>query len=104
MGLGDMKDMLSQMRNAQKQMKEVQKKLESMRIVSETGGGTVKATVDGEATLVDLHIDASLLKEKEISMLPRLILKTITEAQKKAKKEAANSMKGMMGGMGIPGL
>ena len=68
MGLGDIKDMMGQMRAAQQQMKEVQKKLSSMRISAESGGGTVKATVDGEANLLDLEIDTALLDIDELKV------------------------------------
>jgi nucleoid-associated protein EbfC len=99
MGLGDIKDMMGQMRAAQQQMKEVQKKLGSMRISAETGGGLVKAIVDGEANLIDLEIDTSLLEADEIKVLPKLIKKAIQEAQKDARKQVMSDMKGMLGGM-----
>ncbi len=99
MGLGDIKDMMGQMRAAQQQMKEVQKKLSSMRISAESGGGTVKATVDGEANLLDLEIDAALLDIDELKVLPKLIKKAIQEAQKDARKQVMSDMKGMLGGM-----
>ena len=104
MNFGDMKDMFGQMRAAQKQMKEFQKQLSSMRIEAETGGGMVKATVDGEAILVDLNIDTSLLEADEIKILPKLIVKAVKEAQKKAKDEVAKQVQGMAQGMGIPGM
>ncbi|MFO1472392.1 MAG: YbaB/EbfC family nucleoid-associated protein [Turneriella sp.] len=99
MGLGDIKDMMGQMRAAQQQMKEVQKKLSSMRISAESGGGTVKATVDGEANLLDLEIDTALLDIDELKVLPKLIKKAIQEAQKDARKQVMSDMKGMLGGM-----
>lgn len=99
MGLGDIKNMMSQMRAAQQQMKEVQKKLGSMRVTAETGGGTVRATVDGEANLVDLEIDTALLDPDEIKVLPKLIKKAIQEAQKDARKQVMADMKNMLGGM-----
>ncbi len=99
MGLGDIKDMMGQMRAAQQQMKEVQKKLSSMRISAESGGGTVKATVDGEANLLDLEIDTALLDLDELKVLPKLIKKAIQEAQKDARKQVMSDMKGMLGGM-----
>jgi hypothetical protein len=99
MGLGNIKDMMSQMRAAQQQMKQVQKKLSSMRISAETGGGTVKATVDGEANLVDLEIDAALLDPDEIRILPKLIKKAIQEAQNDARRQVMSEMKGMLGDM-----
>ena len=80
-------------------MKEVQKKLSSMRISAESGGGTVKATVDGEANLLDLEIDTALLDIDELKVLPKLIKKAIQEAQKDARKQVMSDMKGMLGGM-----
>jgi DNA-binding YbaB/EbfC family protein len=99
MGLGDIRDMMGQMRAAQQQMKEVQKKLSSMRVSAETGGGTVKATVDGEANLIDLEIDTALLDPEEIKVLPKLIKKAIQEAQKDARKQVMADMKEMLGNL-----
>lgn len=103
MDLSNMKDMLSQMRNAQKQMKEMQKQLGKMRIEAETGGGTVKAIVDGEANLVDLEIDTSVLEPSELNALPKLVTKAVQEAQKKAKQAAMEQAKSMTG-LNIPGM
>lgn len=94
-----MKEMMSQMRAAQQQMKQVQKKLGSMRVSAESGGGTVKATVDGEANLIDLEIDPTLLEADEIKVLPKLIRKAIQEAQKDARRQVMSDMKGMLGDM-----
>ncbi len=95
-----MKDVFGQLKEAQKTAKEMQKKLAGMRITAETGGGTVKAIVDGEALLVDLIIDPELLEPEELKVLPKLIKKAITEAQKKAKDEVAAQIKTMaLGGM-----
>lgn len=105
MDMKNMKDMFGQMRQAQKTVKEMQKRLASMRIEAETGGGTVKAVVDGEAMLVDLIVDPSILDADEIQVLPKLIKKAVVEAQKKSKKEVASNVKDMtLGGMNIPGM
>ncbi|MDH5719296.1 MAG: YbaB/EbfC family nucleoid-associated protein [Spirochaetia bacterium] len=104
MGFGDMKEMFSKVREAQKHIKSFQKELSSMRIAAETGGGTVKAVVDGEAMLVDIEIDESVLDADEIKILPGLIKKAVIEAQKKAKEEAAEKAKSLTGGIDIPGL
>lgn len=91
--------MMSQMNQMRQQAKEVQKKLGAMRVTAETGAGLVKATVDGEANLIDLIVDTSLLDADEIKVLPKLIKKAIQEAQKDARKQVMSDMKGMMGGM-----
>ncbi|MDH5717227.1 MAG: YbaB/EbfC family nucleoid-associated protein [Spirochaetia bacterium] len=104
MGLGDMTEMFSKMREAQKHLKSFQKELSNIRVEAETGGGTVKAVVDGEAMLVDLQIDTSLLEPDEIKVLPKLIKQAVSEAQKKARAEIAEKAKSMTGGINIPGL
>lgn len=104
MGFSDMKDMFSQLREAQKHVKKIQKELSSMRVESETGGGLVKAIVDGEATLVDLVLDESMLGKDELKVLPKLIRNAVQDAQKKARAQAASQMQGLAGGMGMPGL
>lgn len=104
MGLGDMKDMFSQMRTAQKQMKQFQKEMSKMRIEVETGAGMVKAVVDGEANLIDLIVDDSMVSADEIKILPNLIKKAIQEAQKKAKSQVQSQVQSMAGGMNIPGM
>ena len=102
--MSNMKDMFQQVRTAQKQMKEMKKELAKMRVEGETGGGMVKATVDGEFTLVDLQIDQTLLEPDDIKALPRLIMKAIQTAQKNAKNQVMEKAKDMTGGMNIPGL
>lgn len=104
MGFGDMKNMMGQLMEAQKQMKKMQKELESLKFEAETGGGTVTATVNGEFTLVDLKIDSSKLQPDEMKVLPKLILNTVREAQKRAKSEVAKKAKELGGGLNIPGL
>jgi len=104
MKFGDMKDMFSQVREAQKKMKEMQKELSNKRIEGQTGAGIVTAIVDGEGNLVDLKIDNSILEKGDIDKLPRLIIKAVQEAQKKAKNEASDIAKSMAGNLNIPGL
>ena len=104
MGISDMKDMFSQLKQAQKQVKLIQKELSNLRVESEAGGGLVKATVDGEATLVDLEIDESMLQGDELKVLPKLIRNAVQDAQKKAREQSASQMQSMAGGMGFPGM
>jgi len=98
---GNMKDIFNQLKDAQKHVKNMQKELHEMRIEAETGAGIVKATVNGEATLVDIKIDFSLLEGEEVKALPSLIIKAVQEAQKKSRQEAANKARAL--GINLPG-
>ena len=102
--LGNIKEIFSQMKDAQKHVKAMQSQLKEMRVEAQTGAGMVKAIVDGELRLVDLKIDSSLLENNEIKVLPQLIVKAVQEAQKKAKDESMKVAKNLAGGLNIPGL
>jgi len=104
MDFSGMKDMMGQLRDAQKQMKSMQNELSKMRVEAETGGGMVKATVDGEFNLIDLAIDDSLLEPDELKKLPKLIIKAVQQAQKNAKSEVKEKAKSLTGGLNLPGL
>ena len=82
MGISDMKDMFSQLRQAQKQVKQIQKELGNIQW-NRKRGGLVKATVDGEATLVDLQIDESMLQGDELKVLPKLIKNAVRMLKRK---------------------
>ena len=101
---GNLKEIFSQVRDAQKHVKELQKELKNMRVEAQTGAGVVTAIVDGETMLVDLKIDNSILEPEELKALPKLIVKAVQEAQKKAKTEAMAKAKLLTGGLNLPGL
>lgn len=99
---GNMKDLFNQVKDAQKHVQEMQKELRQMRVEAQTGAGIVTAIVDGEAQLVDLKLDMSLLEKDELKALPSLIVKAVQEAQKKAKHESAAKARSL--GINLPGL
>jgi hypothetical protein len=101
---GNLKEIFSQVRDAQKHVKELQKELKNMRVEVQTGAGVVTAIVDGESLLVDLKIDTTILDPDELKALPQLIVKAVQEAQKKAKAEATAKAKLLTGGMNLPGM
>jgi|GEM_PF-1021690 len=99
---GNMKELFNQVRDAQKHVKAMQKELQQMRVEAQTGAGTVTAIVDGEAQLVDIKLDMSMLEGNELKALPSLIVKAVQEAQKKAKRESIEKAKAL--GINLPGL
>ncbi|MDH4263023.1 MAG: YbaB/EbfC family nucleoid-associated protein [Spirochaetia bacterium] len=99
---GNIKDLLSQVKDAQKHVTQIQKELREMRVEVQTGAGIVTAIVDGEATLIDIKLDTSLLENNELKNLPNLIVKAVQEAQKKAKKESVSKARSL--GINLPGL
>ncbi len=83
--LGDLKKMRDQ-------AMEVQKKLSGIKITVEHKGVTVVMTADQKL----VSIDGEQNFEK--------ITEAVNEALKQSQKVAAEEMKGLMGGLGLPGM
>ena len=63
---GNMAKMLKQAQEVQKQIENVQNELEDLTIKVESGGGMVKATVNGKMELLDLSLQRGILMKKKI--------------------------------------
>ena len=104
---GNMSKMLKQAQQMQKEIETVQNELDDLQINSESGGGLVKATVNGKMELLDLNLQDEILSEdKEI--IEDLIISAINNAISKAHDESQNRMNsvagGMLGGLKMPGI
>ena len=101
-----MQEMLSQ---ASQMQEEVQRKLASIVIEGSSGGGAVTATMNGKKQLLKLHIDPSAVSSlssnhADVEMLEDLIVSAINDAGRKAEEAMQGQLKGMLGGLNIPGL
>lgn len=83
--LGDLKKMRDQ-------AMEVQKRLAGIKITIEHKGVTVVMTADQKVQSISGESDFGKITE------------AVNEALKQSQKVAADEMKGLMGGMGIPGM
>jgi DNA-binding YbaB/EbfC family protein len=92
--LGDMGKMLEGM---QEQAKKLEEEMASKEFTVKTGGGMVKATMNGKGEMVDLVIDDSLLEDKE--SLQILLIAAVNDANKMVEDNKKSSAMGMLGGM-----
>jgi len=104
---GNMAKMLKQAQDVQKKIENVQSELDDLQINGESGGGLVKATVNGKMELLDISLQADILEEEK-DMIEDLIISAVNNALAKAQEESQNRMNsvtgGMMSGMKIPGM
>ena len=104
---GNMAKMLKQAQDVQKKIEHVQSELDDLHINGESGGGLVKATVNGKMELLDISLQADILEEEK-DMIEDLIISAVNNALAKAQEESQNRMNsvtgGMMSGMKIPGM
>ncbi len=102
---GNMKKLMKQAKQMQDQMMQTQKELEAMEVEGTSGGGAVKAVLNGKKELISIDIDPELMKDdKEI--LEDMIVASINQAQGKIDQLTQEKMGSISGGMpsGFPGL
>ncbi|MGA3345983.1 MAG: YbaB/EbfC family nucleoid-associated protein [Terracidiphilus sp.] len=99
-------EMLSQ---ANQMQEEIQHKLAQTVVEGSSGGGAVTATMNGKKQLLKLQIDAAAVvglggDKPDVEMLENLVVSAVNEAGRKADEAIQSSMKGLLGGLNLPGL
>jgi DNA-binding protein YbaB len=92
MGIMDSMKQLGDLKKMRDQAMEVQKKLGGIKITVEHKGVTIVMTADQKVISIDGDQDFTKITE------------AVNEALKQSQKVAAEEMKGLMGGMGLPGM
>ena len=102
----DMINMMGKVKEMQERLRKAQDNLANIQTTGESGGGMVKATVNGKKQLVLLEIDPSILKAEDRTMVQDLVVaavnKALDEAEILAKEELKKSTEGIL--PNIPGL
>ncbi|QRR02643.1 YbaB/EbfC family nucleoid-associated protein [Dyadobacter sandarakinus] len=104
--MADMMGLMGKMKDLQSRMKEAQSELVNITETAESGGGLVKAKVNGQKTLVSLEIDKDLINPDDIEMLQDLVVAAVNRAlsdiEPKIKEHLQKATDGML--PNIPGL
>ncbi len=106
---GGMQGMMKQVQKLQAEMERKQQELKNKTVSEESGGGMVRATVNGQKELVSLEINDEVISVDDKEMLEDLIVaavnKALESAGKLAEDEMASLTKGIIPpGMNIPGF
>ena len=92
------------MKQAQQMQEKLQKQMAEMKVEATAGGGMVTVVLSGSKQLLSLKIDPEAVSKEDVEMLQDMILAAINDAHRKVDEALASQMKGLMGGMGLPGL
>jgi DNA-binding YbaB/EbfC family protein len=101
---------ISEMMSQATQIKdEMQRKLEATVVEGSSGGGAVTVTMNGKKQLLKIKIDPSAVVSltggaADVEMLEDLVVAAVNAAGQKAEDAIQSSLKGMLGGLNIPGL
>jgi hypothetical protein len=98
----DLMSMMSKAKELQDKMQALQEELAGMTAEGVSGAGLVTVTVSGRNELKSVRIDPSLLKPDEGEILEDLIVAAHNDARTKAEQMAADKMRELTGGLGLP--
>ena len=102
----DMTNMFGKMREMQTKLKEVQDNLDNITAEGESGGGMVKAVVNGRKKVISVSIEETLMTPKDKEMVQDLVVAAINSALQNVEAISSEEIKKTTEGMmpNIPGL
>lgn len=108
----NMMNLMKQAQSIQKKLKDAQDELNAMDIEGETANGSVKVVCDGKGIFKSIKLSAEAINpddpasvsQETIEMLEDLITAAIDNTTLKALTIMEEKMKGVTGGISIPGL
>ena len=97
-------DMLKQAQQLKSKLDKAQKELGKTIVEADSGKGAVKVTINGQQKILSIKISPKVIDPNNAEHLEELVLKAVSEAIAKSQKLAATQLKGLTGGLKIPGL
>jgi len=96
--------MLKQAQEIKSKLDQAQKELSNLTVEADSGRGAVRVTMNGQQRVISVKISPQMIEPNKAEQLEELVLKSVNEAIKKSQKLAAKQLKGLTGGLKIPGL
>ena len=96
--------MMKQAQKMQQDLLRMQQEMETKTYTATTGGGMVKASVNGKHELVELTINPEAVDPDDVEMLQDMVIGAVNEALRAADTDSANNMSRLTGGLNLGGL
>src|SRR5213595_2446571 len=97
-------DIQQMMKQAQQMQERLQRQMSDLRVEGNAGGGMVTVVINGAKQIQSLTIDPEVVSKDDVGMLQDLIVAAINDAHRKVDETLATQLRGLTGGLGIPGL
>lgn len=101
---GGLGNIVRQAQKMQAQMQKVQEELANKTVEASSGGGMVKAVVNGKQELLSVKIEPEVINPSDAEMLQDLIVAAVNEAIKRSQAMMSEEMGKLTSGLGVPGL
>ncbi len=86
------------------ELKKIQSALGKEIIETEAGNGAVTVRINGEQKIKEIKLDREKIDFEDIEHLEKQIESAVTQAITRSQQVAADMMKDVAGGLGLPGL
>ncbi len=102
----DLSALMKQAAALQDKLKEMQDSAAERTVTSDSGGGMVRATVDGSMRVRKIELDPAMLSSGDKEMLEDLIVVAVNQGLQRAQEMVAEEMGklGPLGGLKLPGF
>lgn len=97
-------DIMKQAQAIQERMAKLQEEAAKKEVEASAGGGMVTVKLNGRQELLSVKIDPEVVKAGDIEMLQDLLVAAMNEGLRKSQELISEEMKGVTGGLNIPGL
>jgi len=96
--------MLNQALKLKSKLDKAQKELSKTTLEISSGKGAVRVIITGQQEIQSIKISPEVIDPDKTEHLEKLVLEAVSEAIAKSQKLAAEQLKGLTGGLKIPGL
>ena len=96
--------MMNQARELKANLDRAQKELSKTILEVDSGKGAVKVTINGKQQILSVKISPEVIDPNNAERLEDLVLKAVKDAIAKSQQVSAKQLKGLTGGLKIPGL
>lgn len=86
------------------ELKKIQSALAKEVIEAEAGNGAVVVRINGEQKIKEIKLDPDKIDFDDLERLEKQIESAVTQAITQSQQLAADKMKEVAGGLGLPGL
>ena len=102
--MGNLGNIMKQAQAMQERLAKVQAEVAVKTVQASAGGGMVTVVANGGMEVVSIKIDPEVLRTNDPEMLQDIVVAATNEALRKAREMVAEEMKGVTGGLQLPGL
>ncbi|MDP8959296.1 MAG: YbaB/EbfC family nucleoid-associated protein [Actinomycetota bacterium] len=98
----DLRKMMQRVQQMQQEMSAIQDELAEETFEASSGGGMVKAVVQGNGQLISVQIDPQVVDPQDSEMLGDLVVAAVNQALSAAQGAAGDRMGDLTAGLGLP--